>query len=125
MSIAKLKFLADVNIEKPIIDFFRSNGWDIAWVSDFSPKMDDENLIKFARTEKRILLTNDKDFGELVFLQKKLSHGIILLRVKGQETGLKVKLMKRLMEEYAEKLAGHFVVVTKIRFRFIPLEAKK
>ncbi len=120
-----MKFLADVNIEKPIIDFFRNQGSDIKWVSDFSPKMDDENLIKLARTEKRILLTNDKDFGELVFLQKRLTHGIILVRVKGQETGLKVKLIKRLMEEYAEKLSGHFVVITKDKFRFIPLEVKK
>ncbi|MCL4456050.1 MAG: DUF5615 family PIN-like protein [Nitrospirae bacterium] len=87
--------------------------------------MDDEALIKLAKTEKRILLTNDKDFGELVFLQKKLSHGIILLRVRGQETGLKVKLIKRVMEEYSGKLSGHFVVVTKEKFRFIPLEAKK
>lgn len=121
----KLKFLADVNIEKPIIDFFKNNEWDVKWVSDFSPKMDDEALIKLAKAEKRILLTNDKDFGELVFLQKKLSHGIILLRVKGQETDLKVKLIKRVMKEYSEKLSGHFVVVTKEKFRFIPLEARK
>jgi hypothetical protein len=47
------------------------------------------------------------------------------LRVKGQETGLKVKLVKKLMEEYAEKLSGYFVVVTKDKFRFIPLGVKK
>lgn len=125
MPTLKLKFLADVNIEKPIVDFYRNHEWDIKWVSDFSPKMDDENLIKLARAEKRVLLTNDKDFGELVFLQKRLSHGIILLRVKGQETGLKVTLIKRLMAEYDEKLSGHFVVVTKDKFRFIPLEVKR
>jgi len=121
----KLKFLADVNIEKPIIDFFKNRGWDIRWVSDFGPEMEDENLIKLARAEKRILLTNDKDFGELVFLQKRLSYGIILIRVKGQETALKVKLTRRLMTEYSEKLANHFVVITKDKFRFIPLEVEK
>lgn len=47
--------------------------------------MDDADLLMMAKQENRIL-TNDKDFGELVFLQKKLSLGILLLRVKGQST---------------------------------------
>lgn len=84
-----------------------------------------KELIDFAKTEKRILLTNDKDFGELIFLQKKLSHGIILLRIKGQKTDLKVKMIEKLMENYIHKLKGHFVVVTRDKFRFIPLEDKR
>ena len=72
-----------------------------------------------ANTEKRILITNDKDFGELTFLQKRLSTGIILFRVKGQATDSKVKLIRKLLREYNDKLLNHFVVVSKTKFRFI------
>lgn len=67
-------------------------------------------------------MTNDKDFGELIFLQRKLSHGTILFRVKGQESKIKVRLVGKLIEKHSDKLVAHFVVVSKNKFRFIPLE---
>jgi|SRR5208283_3845253 len=124
MNTGKLKFVADVNIEKAIVDLLREKGFDIKWVTEFNPAMNDPALLRMATAQKRILLTNDKDFGEMVFLQKKLSHGTILLRVKGQQSNLKVRLVGRLIERHGDKLAGHFVVVTKDKFRFIPLEVK-
>ncbi len=78
--------------------------------------------IIIANKENRILITNDKDFGELVFLQKKLSTGIILLRIKGQKAGNKVSRIKKLLQNYSDKLSRHFVVLMKKKFRFIPLE---
>ena len=124
MNAGKLKFVADVNVEKAIVDLLREKGFDIKWVTEFNPDMNDPALLRMATAQKRILLTNDKDFGEMVFLQKKLSHGTILLRIKGQESKLKVRLVGRLIEKHGDKLAGHFVVVTKDKFRFIPLEVK-
>jgi len=84
--------------------------------------MQDKDLLNLANKEKRILITNDKDFGELVFLQKKLSSGLILLRVKGQRAHDKVKLVKNLLHNYSNKLAKHFTVITEKNFRFISLE---
>jgi len=69
----KLKFIADVNIEKPLIDFLTSEGIDVEWVSNIDKRMTNSRLIGKAEKEKRILITNDKDFGQIVFLEKKIS----------------------------------------------------
>lgn len=81
-----IKFIADVNSEKPIIDFLSKKGYDVTWVADYNCIASDEDILMLANTQNRILLTNAKDFGELIFLQRKLSTGVILLRVKGQKT---------------------------------------
>ena len=119
---ATIKFLADVNVEKEIVDYLSENKYDVKWIPDYNCEMLDEDLLKLATTEKRILITNDKDFGELTFLQKRLSTGIILLRVKGQKAQIKVKLMKKLLQNYSDKILGHFVVVTREKFRFVTME---
>ena len=116
-----IRFVADVNVEKQIVDCLSEKGYDIKWIPDYNCKISDENLLDLANTEKRILITNDKDFGELTFLQRKLSTGIILLRVKGQATNSKVKLIRKLLRDYNDKLLNHFVVVSKTKFRFISM----
>jgi predicted nuclease of predicted toxin-antitoxin system len=116
------KFLADVNIEKEVVDYLVGLGYDIKWIPDYDCEMHDEDLLRMANAEQRILITNDKDFGELIFLQRKLSTGVILMRVKGQRTRDKVNLMKKLLEKFGNKLLHHFVVATNNRFRFIPME---
>lgn len=117
----RLKFLADVNVERGIIELLRNLGFEVQWVADLDKFMEDEQVLKLAAKESRILLTNDKDFGQLVFRQKKEVGGVILFRVKGQDTGLKKHLLKRLLEGHEDKLKGYFVVVTEDKFRFAPI----
>ncbi len=116
-----IKFLADVNIEKPIVDFLSRQGYDIKWIPEYNCQMTDEDLLELANKEKRVLITNDKDFGELVFFQRRVGMGIILFRVKGQSTKEKVKLIRKLLMSYPEKVSRHFVVLTKNKIRIIPL----
>ncbi|MBC7190297.1 DUF5615 family PIN-like protein [Candidatus Aerophobetes bacterium] len=120
-----MKFLADVNVEKPVIESLLENGYDVKWIPDYDCQMSDETLLNLANNEKRILITNDKDFGELIFLQKKLSMGIILFRVKGHPSREKIRLIKLLLEKYKNKLLHHYVIVSKNKIRFIPLEEIK
>lgn len=117
-----LKFIADVNVEKGIVDFLRAEGYDVKWVPNIHCEIADESLLRLANKERRILITNDKDFGELTFLQKKLSAGVILIRVKGQKTNDKVKLVQKVLKDHRDKLPNHFVVVNRTKFRFIPME---
>jgi predicted nuclease of predicted toxin-antitoxin system len=117
----EIKFLADVNVEKPLVDYLLKQGYDIKWVADYDCEMPDEDLLKLANEERRIFITNDKDFGDLIFLQKKLSVGTILFRVKGQKPQDKIKLTKKLLMGYRNKLLNHYVVVTKLKIRIIPL----
>jgi predicted nuclease of predicted toxin-antitoxin system len=66
----EIKFLADVNVEKPLVDYLLKEGYDIKWIPDYDCEMLDEDLLQLANREKRIFVTNDKDFGDLIFLQK-------------------------------------------------------
>ena len=114
-----MKFLADVNIEKSIVDELRSLGYDTKWVAEDNPYLDDMSIFRIAQEENCILLTNDKDFGEIVFRQKLAPFGIILFRIKGQDSKEKVKLLKKLLVSHDNKLMNHFTVITKRKFRFI------
>jgi predicted nuclease of predicted toxin-antitoxin system len=117
-----IKLLADANIEKGIVDCLLSFGFDVKWIPDYNCEMDDADLLIMANNEKRIIITNDKDFGELTFLRKQNSVGIILIRVKGQNTKEKVELIEKLILNYKEKIPNHFSIITKTKFRFISLE---
>ncbi len=120
-----LRFIADVNIERTIVDYLTENGYDVKWIPDYNCEILDEDLLNLANVEKRILITNDKDFGELIFLQKSLSTGIILLRIKGQRAEDKVELIKKLLNNYSDKLLNHFTVITRKKIRIISMEEMK
>lgn len=74
--------------------------------------MDDETILKLAEKEGRILITNDKDFGELIFRQKRVSAGIVLIRMKEATGKQKAELIGKLITTCGDKLSGNFVVVT-------------
>lgn len=116
------RFLADVNVEKKVIEFLVNRGFDVKWLPDFDAALSDEALLGIGRNEKRILITNDKDFGELVFLQKKLTTGIVLIRVKGHIVDRKVALLETLLENHGDKLLNHFIILTNEKIRIIPME---
>jgi predicted nuclease of predicted toxin-antitoxin system len=118
----EVKFLADVNVERPIVQFLTAQGYDVKWIADYNSALCDEDLINLANAEKRILVTNDKDFGELVFLQKRIPAGVILFRVKGQRVDDKITVLRELMQRYRHRLLTHFVVLTERKIRIIPLE---
>lgn len=67
-----MKFLADESIEKPVADWLRGQAFEVRYVTEITPSINDEEVIRLANDEGRILITNDKDFGELVFHQSKI-----------------------------------------------------
>jgi len=74
-------------------------------------RSDDRELIDQANREKRILLTEDKDFGRLVFVSHADSAGVILIRFPGNARRTLVQVVKRLVREQGERPLGAFVVV--------------
>ncbi|MDY0383202.1 DUF5615 family PIN-like protein [Trichlorobacter sp.] len=117
-----MKFLADVNIERRIILFLRSAGYDVIWAPEYDCRMKDEELLALAVQQQRILITNDKDFGNLVYFQKKAACGIVLFRIEDQNVRVKITILKNMLLRYQEKFGGHFVTIARKRIRFIPLE---
>jgi predicted nuclease of predicted toxin-antitoxin system len=80
--------------------------------------MDDLAVITKAHGEERILITNDKDFGEKVFRDKLPHHGVILLRLENERATVKIETLRQLLENYADRLGGQYVVATETKVRF-------
>ena len=65
-----------------------------------------------------MLITNDKDFGEKVFEERRSHRGVVFPRLENERSANKVAVPRRLLEAHAERLADHFVVVTETQTRF-------
>lgn len=116
-----LKFLADVNMEKTIVDDLRERGYDTRWMLEDAPFLEDQAILKLANDEGRVLLTNDKDFGEIVFRQKSIATGVILFRLRGQNAFDKRALLRKLLETYSHLILNRFIVVSNDKFRILHL----
>lgn len=80
-------------------------------------------MLYLANQENRILITTDKDFGELVYVNKLIHSGIILLRLKNDSSKNKLKVLKSLLKTHLEELEKAFTVVTDSKVRIKKEEA--
>lgn len=80
--------------------------------------MDDDEAIRKAFTENRILVTNDKDFGDKVYRERRPHRGVVLLRLEDERAENKIAVMQRLLDNHASRLADQFEVVTESAVRF-------
>lgn len=116
-----MNFLADEDVEKPVVEMLRNEGHDVLYMCQIATRTIDEKLLEQANSESRILLTGDKDFGELIFLQKKISAGIILMRFVSEKSSVKARFMQSLLKTYGNNLQGNFTVVREGKVRRRPL----
>jgi predicted nuclease of predicted toxin-antitoxin system len=111
-----VRFLADENFPLPALLALRRDGWDISSIAEGHAGSTDETVAGICDREQRILLTFDKDFGELVF-QRGLSTGssVVLFRISPEPEAL-VKIMRSLLDD-GVLTAGVFCVVARDRVR--------
>jgi len=116
-----LKFLADECCDAGLVVSLRADGHDVSYVTEqYAGSSDDEVLLR-AYNEGRVLLTEDKDFGELAYRLRKPSTGVVLIRIDVKDRHLKWPRLKNLIENYEKRLPGNFVVVHTNKYRFRPL----
>ena len=113
-----MRFLVDECTGPSVAAWLREQGHDVFSVYEQSRGADDDMLIQKAFTENWILVTNDKDFGEKVYRERRPHHGVIFLRLEDERSANKVWVLEQLLSQYAEQLADEFVVVTEKRVRF-------
>lgn len=105
-------FLADENVDRVTVERLRADGHDVLWVSEMEPGIDDARVLGIANAEKRVLITGDKDFGELVFRQGLVSSGVVLLRLAGLPNAVKASQLSAAIRDHASEMAGAFTVVS-------------
>jgi predicted nuclease of predicted toxin-antitoxin system len=116
-----VRWLADECVAASLVRSLRSAGQDVLYVAEFAVSLADAEVIKLASGEGRLLLTVDKDFGELVFRRGQAVPGLILLRVDAEKAQLVNVRLLEAVDRFGEGLFGRYVVVEEGRFRSRPL----
>lgn len=111
MSTSALRFLADESCDFAVVRALRAEGYDVVAVSEVTRRSDDSELIAQAAQEQRILLTEDKDFGWLVFVSHADSPGVISIRFPGNARQALAQTVRQVVAEHGEALTGCFAVV--------------
>ncbi|MDD5472520.1 MAG: DUF5615 family PIN-like protein [Candidatus Methanoperedens sp.] len=112
-----MRFLVDECTGPAVAQWLRRQNHDVISVFDELRGADDRDVIQKAFEQNRILITNDKDFGELVFREKKPHKGVILLRLEDERAANKIAVIERLLEKHGKSLSGNFIVVTETTVR--------
>jgi predicted nuclease of predicted toxin-antitoxin system len=120
-----VNFLADECCDTGVVASLRAGGHDVVYVLERQAGASDEEVLQNAFVEGRILLTEDKDFGELIYRLKKPACGIILIRIDVQERYEKWPRLEALIAKHGDRLPGHFVVMELSKYRFRPLIFKQ
>jgi len=112
-----LKFLVDVGVGEKVEDFLYKNGYDILSVRKLNPRISDSEIINIAAKDNRIIITMDKDFGELIYNSGLIHKGILLLRTENCSGDKKAKILSEILINYSSELEENFCVFSKDRLR--------
>ncbi len=112
-----LRFLIDESSGRRLAKALIGAGHNVKFVTDVMPAADDLEILKFSEQEKRILITNDKDFGELIFRLGRPSSGVILLRLQVDSAERRIKTVFSLIDKFLAGLYSHFVVANEFEVR--------
>jgi predicted nuclease of predicted toxin-antitoxin system len=113
-----MRLLVDECTGPVVAKWLRDQGHEVFSVYDEARGMDDDDIIQKAFSESWILITNDKDFGEKVYRERRSHHGVIFIRLEDERSAVKINTLRQLLSNYPDNLADRFVVVTETRIRF-------
>ena len=112
-----MKVVADESVDKQVVDRLRSDGHDVLFVAELEPGIDDETVLQRSREANAVLLTADKDFGDLVFRHRLLHSGVLLIRLAGLEPDAKAELVATAMALHGDELSLGFAVLSRRTLR--------
>ncbi len=114
-----MRFLVDECTGPGVAAWLRQRGHDVYSVYEQARGTEDTILLIQASAEDRILITNDKDFGEKIFRDGLPHKGVVLLRLDDERVANKIAVLQKLLDGYADRLAGRFVVVSELAVRIV------
>ena len=113
----KIKFLADESCDFVVVRSLRSAGYDVVSVAESFPSISDIKILRKSVEDQRMLLTEDKDFGEWVFAHREDMEGVILIRFPATLRYKLGKLVTLLIKKYSSDLQKNFTVLEPGRAR--------
>ncbi len=116
-----MRFYADESVDYPIIEALRAWEHRVLAIVDDEPALPDSEVLIRANEAESILITIDKDFGELVYLRKLSAQGVILLRLEDLTSRQKAGILLAVIEDYGATLEQAFTVISQQSVRSRPL----
>ncbi len=106
-----MNLLADESVDRPIVDRLRQEGHQVRYVAEMEPGLPDDAVLDLANQAGVLLLTADKDFGELVFRQGRIASGLVLIRLAGLSPAGKAAAVAHAIKQHAPELPQAFTVI--------------
>jgi predicted nuclease of predicted toxin-antitoxin system len=112
-----MRFLVDECTGPSVARWLGDSGHEVFSVFDEIQGASDDEILSKSLDENWILITNDKDFGEMIFRERRAHQGVIFLRLADERSANKIGVLRHLLENYSEKLPGQFVTATETKVR--------
>ncbi len=116
-----MRFLADENVSMLVVARPRAAGLNVVAVSETSPGASDNDVLATANREACILLTEDRDFGELIIRQRLGVPGIVLLQLDRLSNVAEAQRVVAILSAHEAELPGNLLVIEPGRVRVRPL----
>lgn len=113
-----MRFLVDDCTGPGVAAWLLQQGHEVHSAYDQSPGATDDELLELAYRDNWILITNDRDFGELIYREGRPHRGVIFLRLDDERTPNKIHVLTQLLAGHSNQLPNQFVVATETQVRF-------
>jgi predicted nuclease of predicted toxin-antitoxin system len=116
-----MRFLADENVSHAVVGRLRTGGFDVTAIGETRSGAADTDVLEAATAEGRILITENRDFGELVVRQRLRVPGMILLELDRLSVAAEAEFVAQMLATHANRLLGNLIVMEPGRIRVRPL----
>jgi len=107
-----MNFLADESVDRQIVDALREDDHAVLYVTEMDPGISDDEVLYKAEKGSAILITADKDFGELVFRQQRITKGVVLVRLAGLLPSKKAEIASTMIKKHLDAIQNAFSVIS-------------
>ena len=116
-----MKILADENISARLVERLRQEGHEVQYIIEIARGSKDSTALDIANEQGALLITDDKDFGELVFHQRLKASGVLLIRLATLSPLEEIEIVTKVIETYGDKLLQSFGVIMPRGVRIRPV----
>ena len=107
-----MNFLADESVDRQIVDALKEDDHAVLYVTEMDPGISDDEVLDKAEKGSAILITADKDFGELVFRQQRITMGVVLVRMAGLLPSKKAEIASTMIKKHLDAIQNAFSVIS-------------
>jgi predicted nuclease of predicted toxin-antitoxin system len=107
-----MKFVAGEGVDRQIVNRPREDGHSVFYAAESAPSSSDDEVLRVANESGALLLTTDKDFGELVYRMRRVHSGVVLIRLAGLTAEAKCEHVIAVLHTRSAELKAAFAVIS-------------